>query len=213
MPAIRRDTIAPDSGHVLAGIQHLVRRMKSTASPSMPQTLGARALQPRQTECLIADNCIFPIPEYYKGLSSGPPPGEVVGIVLGSVAGFLLLIWLFSALRNGGSFGGGSVVEEEVIVRRDRSPRSRRSRRSEMTSRSPRPERVIRQERIIRETSRAPPPMRPVVERRVDGDDIVEVIEEDSSVAPRRTSKSKRNSGRSVGPESFSETHSHRSFY
>ena len=104
-----------------------------------------------------------------------------------------------------------TVVDEEVIVRRERSPRSRRSRRSEMTSRSPRPERVIRQERIIREVSRPPPVARPgyvipeersYVERRVEGDDIVEVIEEGSSIAPRR--KSRRGSGyRSVDPSLY----------
>lgn len=73
-------------------------------------------------------------------------------------------------------------------------------------SRSPRTDRVIRQERVVRDTSRAPPRSsfivdeRPPVERRVDGDDVVEVIEEHSSVAPRR--KSRRNSSgyRSVDP-------------
>lgn len=68
-----------------------------------------------------------------------------------------------------------------------------------MTSRSPRPERIIRQERIVRDSSRAPPIQVPRnsyivqeerTERRVDGDDVVEVIEEEgSSVAPRRKSK------------------------
>jgi hypothetical protein len=86
-----------------------------------------------------------------------------------------------------------------------------------MTSRSPgRRERIIRQERIVRDSM--PPPREPSRiresvyvdevrggERRVDGDDIVEVIEEHSSVGvppPRR--KSKRASGgyRSVAASS-----------
>lgn len=78
-----------------------------------------------------------------------------------------------------------------------------------MASRSPRRERVIRQERIIRDS--VPPPRepsrirettlvdefnRPPPERRVEGDDIVEVIEEHDSIdvpPPRR--KSRRSSG------------------
>jgi len=161
----------------------------SDAAASIPQPLHPRTLQSRQS----APNQVA-IPAIYSGLNTGPPPGTVVGIVLGSVLGFILLVWLFSALSGNNS--QGSVVEEDVVVRRSRSPRSKRSRRSEMTSRSPRPDRVIRQERIIRDTSRGPPrdSFRVTEEvrtgRRVDGDDIVEVIEEEaSSVAPRRKSK------------------------
>lgn len=163
-------------------------------------------LQPRQS---VAGA----IPTNYQGLNSGPAPGAVAGIVLGSVAGFLLLLWLFYALSQGGGFfRANQDTEEEVVVRRSRSPpRRRRSRaRTEMTSHSPRRERVIRQERVVRDF---PPPREPsrvretiVVEesrpeRRVEGDDIVEVIEEHSSVAPPRR-KSRRNSGgyRSVDP-------------
>jgi len=74
-----------------------------------------------------------------------------------------------------------------------------------MASRSPRRERVIRQERIIRDVNpgRAPSRIRETVivddlpppERRVEGDDIVEVIEEHSSIGvpPRR--QSRRGSG------------------
>jgi len=70
-----------------------------------------------------------------------------------------------------------------------------------MTERSPRRERVIRQERIIRDVNppRQPSRMRetvivddlPPVERRVEGDDIVEVIEEHSSIGapPRRSGR------------------------
>lgn len=155
---------------------------------------------------------IIAIPAVYAGLNSGPAPGAVVGIVLGSVAGFLLLIWLFWLLSTGGSFLRSSVYEEEVVNtrRRSRSPRSRRSHRTEMTSRSPvRRERVIRQERIVRDSVPAPrdrsriretiilenggPPMMPPMERRVPGDDIVEVLEEHSSLGdippPRRKSR------------------------
>lgn len=80
-------------------------------------------------------------------------------------------------------------------------------------SRGSRPERVIRQERIVRDGSRAPPAMprssfvvddRPPMERRVDGDDMVEVIEEHSSVGPKRKSRKASGGGyRSVAPELY----------
>ncbi|KAK4548827.1 hypothetical protein LTR36_008600 [Oleoguttula mirabilis] len=170
-------------------------------------------IQPRQSNGIVA------IPTVYAGINSGPAPGAVVGIVLGSVCGFLLLIWLFWSLSNGSTFMRSTQDEEvSVVRRRSRSPRSRRSsRRTEMTSRSPaRRERVIRQERIVRDINppRAPSRIRetvivddlPLPERRVDGDDIVEVIEEHSSIggAPPPRRKSRRESGyRSVNPDLF----------
>jgi len=200
MPAIpiHSDAQVTNPHQALPTLQHLVRRIFTTSGSAVPQTLAARALQTRQDTIAI--------PTAVQGLDSGPAPGTVVGITLGSVAGFILLVWLFSALNNNRN-SGTTVTEEEVVVRRSRSPRSRRSRRSEMASRSPRRERIVRQERIVRDTSRSAPRRDFVVneersERRVEGDDIVEVIEEESSVAPRR--KSKRGSGyRSVDPGSY----------
>ena len=152
----------------------------------------------------------------YTGLDSGPSPGVVVGIVLGSIAGFLLLIWVLWVLSSGGNFIRTTALEVEdvsVTRRRSRSPRSRRSHRSsynaEMRRTSPRRDRVIRQERIVRDvpssrrerdrhSSRVHESViieessRP--DRRVDGDDVVEVIEEHSSEEdevppPRRKSR------------------------
>lgn len=139
------------------------------------------------------------IPTYYN--LSGPSPGTTVGIVLGSVTGFLLLIWLFYSLStiNGGAAIAG---EEEIVVRRrrSRSPHSRRSRRSTRTevreaSRSPR-----RREHIIVEERREVPRPRSViveerVRERVPGDDIVEVFEEISDVRPPRRNSGRRGSG------------------
>lgn len=154
---------------------------------------------------------VLAIPTQYQGIDAGPAPGAVAGIVLGSIAGFLLLIWILWIASSGSGFIRSSrLTEEDVVVRRrSRSRGTRRSHaRTEMTSRSPRRERVIRQERIVRGS--VPPPrqpsriretvlvddMRGPPERRVDGDDIVEVIEEHSSIGvpePRR--KSRRSSG------------------
>lgn len=141
------------------------------------------------------------IPSYVN--PSGPAGGTVVGIVLGSVVGFLLLVYLFWSIANGGAGNNGTgtnvVGEEEIVVRRPRrnshSGRSRRSTRTEVRdmSRSPR-----RREQIIVEERRQPPPMRTrsrtrsiVVEERarVPGDDVVEVIEEHDDYRSRRGSR------------------------
>lgn len=152
------------------------------------------------------------IPATYAGLNKGPSAGTVVGIVLGSVAGFLLILWLIYTCVNFNATRAVSTYEEETVVRRrSRSPRSSRrspsrhapsrSRsRSEVIEvsrhRSP-PRRETRRETVIMEERSRPPP--PPVERE---DDIVEVIEEHSPV--RRSSGSRRVSGyRTVDPEAF----------
>ena len=160
------------------------------------------------------------IPETYAGLNRGPPPGTVVGIVLGSVAGFLLILWIIYTCITFNANRGVNTYEEETIVRRrSRSPRSSRrspprspprspshhapsrSRsRSEVIEvsrhRSPSRRETRRETVILEERSRPPPPP---VERE---DDIVEVIEEHSP--PRRSSGSRRISGyRTVDPEAY----------
>lgn len=152
----------------------------------------------------------------YAGLNAGPAPGAIVGITLGSIAGFLIILYLLWILSNGSTFIRTTALEvdEDVVVtrRRSRSPRNtRRSQRSNYNAEmrrvsSPRRERVIRQERIVRDV---PPPRREssrmretIIEesttrrddRRVDGDDVVEVFEENSSISgtappPRRKNR------------------------
>lgn len=162
-----------------------------------------RTILPRQS-----GGTTIAIPQQYAGLNSGPAPGAVAGIVLGSVAGFLLIIWLLWIASSGSGFiRATNLTEEDVVVRRrDRSRGTRRSHaRTEMTSRSPRRERIVRQERIIRDhvpVPREPSRIRETVyetqipERRVEGDDIVEVIEEHSSIGvPPPKRKSRKSSG------------------
>jgi hypothetical protein len=132
------------------------------------------------------------IPTYYN--LSGPQPGTVAGIVLGSVAGFLLIVWLIYSVTQGGGFGGGRTTtmagQEEIVVRRPRrnshgggGGRSRVSRRQQEVreiSRSPR--RSGGRSQIIVEERRGPPRARSIVveeRHRVPGDDVVEVIEEE----------------------------------
>lgn len=177
------------------------RRLHQSSPPSI-------LLSKRQTQILA-------IPTTYEGLDSGPQPGTVVGIVLGSVAGFLILLWLLYTCANVDGFPGFSgwgrrtVVEEEIIRRRSRSrshsrSRSRVSRASRTetaevlsVARSP-VRRETRRETIVveeRRTSRPSPPRE---------DDIVEVIEEHSPVRRPSRRESKRASGfRTVDPAEF----------
>lgn len=162
------------------------------------------------------------IPTVYANLNSGPSPGVVVGIVLGSIAGFLLIIWLFYALSNGQTFVRSRDYDVESVGTAPPPPRRTRSRRTpEMSQHSPRTrDRIIRQERITRDfprsVSRGPPGGggresvlvdERIPERRVDGDDTIEVIEEHSSVAPAPRRKSRRGTSgggyRSVDPDLY----------
>ncbi|KAF2218603.1 hypothetical protein BDZ85DRAFT_270063 [Elsinoe ampelina] len=180
-------------------IAHLQSLHPRVAGPQpLPEPIRPTARQLEVHDLLKRQGTIA-IPTLYQNQNDSPAPGAVVGIVLGSVAGFLLLVLLFSAVTSRRS--SPLISEEEVVVRRSsRSPRSRRStRRSEMTSRSPRRggERIIRQERIVRDTSRAPPARNSyVVEERIPANDaggnFVEVVEEGESsivTAPRRKSR------------------------
>ena len=167
----------------------------------------------------------------YQGLNAGPAPGAVVGIVLGSVAAFLLLLWVLYTLSSGSGFIRTSNLQEEDVVvnhhgghhhhHRSRSPRRsthRSSYREEMrqTHTSPQPapaprrDRVVRQERISREIPRdvSRSRVRETIivdeqrpERRVEGDDVIEVIAEGSDMTasnappPQRKKSSRRTSG------------------
>jgi len=57
------------------------------------------------------------IPTTYGSINSGPAPGTVVGIVLGSVGGFLLVLWLIYTCSTLGGVNRGSDYAESVVVR------------------------------------------------------------------------------------------------
>jgi hypothetical protein len=120
----------------------------------------------------------------------------VVGIVLGTVGGILLLLWLFYTCFS--LAGGGEIVEREEIVRRDsRSPRRASVTRSEILEvRSP-PRRASRRDTIVVEETRTR--TRSPAER---DDDIVEVIEEHSP-PPRRERSERLRGYRTVDPREF----------
>ena len=185
---------------------------------TIPLSRTLASLFQRQTTVTTTANPI--IPQTYSGLGSGPQPSTIVGIVFGSVAGFLLLLWLIYTCfgLGGGPQGRSAVVEEEVIRRRSRSPPRRprsstrrtaaassisesehvmeevRSHHSHHSHHSPPPRRnSSRRETIIVEETvrRAPPPQ----------DEFVEVIEEHDVPPPRRSRKS---SGfKHIDPEAY----------
>lgn len=190
----RTNVISKRAASVLSETLHLSSEAGIAAAPI--------SLSKRQ-------NAILAIPTTYQGLNAGPQPGAIVGIMLGSIAGFILCLYilLFSFQFYGGR--RKTVVEEEVIVhRRDRS-RSR-SRHTVMTERPPSPPRAApprrssRRETIVIEERVHVPPRRPseppaphrsrtpsldeviVEEEESVTEEIVEVIEEESSISSHR---------------------------
>ena len=187
-----------------------------TRTTPLSRTLAS--LLQRQTTVTTTANPI--IPATYSGLGSGLQPSTIVGIVFGSVAGFLLLLWLIYTCfgLGGGPQGRSAVVEEEVIRRRSRSPPRRprsstrrtaaassisesehvmeevRSHHSHHSHHSPPPRRNSsrRETVIVEETVRRAPPAQ---------DEFIEVIEEHDVPAPRRSRKS---SGfKHIDPEAY----------
>jgi hypothetical protein len=165
----------------LVGTSRLHPRRPAVDYTAMPFNAPPKPAPAKRQQMTIQQGII---PTYYN--VSGPAPGTVVGIVLGSVAGFLLIVWLLYTLTQGGGRGGGGTTamagQEEIIVRRPRrnsqgANRSRVSRRTEMREVSRSPRRSGGRSQII------------VEERhRVPGDDVVEVIEEHEEFRERRGS-------------------------
>ncbi|TVY48225.1 hypothetical protein LOCC1_G003885 [Lachnellula occidentalis] len=168
----------------------------STTTTSTANSLLSRILSSKRSTSSI-------IPTGYGSIDSGPAPGTIVGIVIGSVAGFLLILWLLYTCLNfngggGNGFGGGESAYTESVPRERRKSHhsgSRRSRRdnetieirSQSQVRAPSPIRIVREpspprmERVIVEERRE--------ERRGGGSDEVVVIEEHSP--PRRKKKNR----------------------
>lgn len=152
------------------------------------------------------------IPATYGRLDSSPPPGTVVGIVLGTVGGVVLLFYLtFLALNPGGMARGtassSSITDEEEVVERiRRAPSSRR--RSDVIE-------VVEQRERRDGYRRRPERDHISVEESMsattttDRPDVAEVIEEESSavssasLAPPRRAKSHRSGIRTVDPYGY----------
>ena len=181
----------PDFSSALQTSSLLIRRASSSISSSTTTLLS---FLKRQTTTTV-------IPADYSNINTSESPGTVIGIVLGSVGGFVLLLWLLYTLMGGSMVGWYSEVGSVIIRERKRSSRrgsSRRgsSRRESVEVREVRRERpppVVERERIIveeRRESRPPPPPPVVVESSTGSEDEVVVIEEHSP--PRRAGSSKK---------------------
>lgn len=160
------------------------------------------------------------IPATYGHVNTGPTPGLVAGIVLGTVGGVCLILYLtFVSLNPGGLARGTSSTitdEEEVVVR---SRRGGSSRRSEMIE-------VVEDQDRHDEYRRRRAPDRVVVEESVTGTEVtedsresrvIEVVEEESSglstMSPPQRAKSYRSGVRRVDPREYGGGSSHGSFY
>lgn len=211
---------------------HHASRYHAAAAASIPITRASRTafldapsrviVQPRQeTETVPGD---------YPNLNTGPDPGTVVGITLGSVGGFLLLLWLvYTCLQIGNrgetvsSYGTASVVTRKSRRRHSRHHHQSPARRETVEVRTsrvvpppqPQAERVVVEETIRRQSQPpvvpvvnvAPPPPRIVTD---DEDEVVVIEEHDtprrhkSRSHRRRSSSARRESGyREVDPDRF----------
>jgi hypothetical protein len=177
---LSRSSLIQPAAH-FASVLHHTRDAASESTNLIPRDTDALSISKRQ------QNGILAIPTTYSGLNAGPSPGAVVGIILGSVGGFLLCLFIvYSIVRMSGRFGT-RVIEEEIITRRRSRSRSSRSESEVIEVQAPRRERRRRTTEEI------------IVEERISEpeDDIIEVTEEHS---PERR-KSKRMSGfRTVDP-------------
>ncbi|OBT94981.1 hypothetical protein VE01_07441 [Pseudogymnoascus verrucosus] len=137
-------------------------------------------------------NDITPIPTTYSSLN-GPPPGQIAGIVLGSVFGFILIAYLLYTTCSGSAVlisDAETVSEVEVRRRKRRGSRSSRG--------TPVVERIVVQERTERRMGSG----RSQRSRSVGSVEEVVVIEEGSP--PPRRSRSQRGGGyREVDPREF----------
>lgn len=180
-------------------IPRTIQRISTLLSRASSPITTSVSSQKRQTQILA-------IPTTYAGLNDGPAPGSVAGIVIGSVCGFLLILWLLYTCFNMGGLGGGvgEIVEEEIVRHRSRSPRRDRSRSETIEISKSRSPPQPRERIIMEETRRVSRPPDPEPEETID--DIVEVIEEQSiSPPPPSRRPSKRTSGgyRTVDPADF----------
>ncbi|CAM1511426.1 Fc.00g089390.m01.CDS01 [Cosmosporella sp. VM-42] len=161
---------------------------------------GTSVIFPRQST-----NTFVAIPATYGSQHSSPSPGAVAGIVLGSVAAFILLLYIVYAILHGGpvlfrkassesSLGSRSVVSFRTATR----AKKRSSRVSETTE-------IHSRERVS--PPEAPRGVSPVLTTEESVDEVV-VIEEHtpppSRGGSRRHSGYRRDSGyRDVDPGRF----------
>ncbi|KIX03289.1 uncharacterized protein Z518_06841 [Rhinocladiella mackenziei CBS 650.93] len=172
---------------------------ESLFTPRSPVSEAVQPIYVHPSALSKRQNAVLAIPTTYAGLNDGPAPGAVVGIVLGSIAGFILVLYiLLSAFRLSGYWVRDS-YEEEVVRHHHhrRSPRRSRSHSRVMTEvSSPRRERIVREHEETVVVEEHPSSV-------VEEEDIVEVIEEHSPERRPKRGPSGRSGFRTVDPAEF----------
>jgi len=192
-PALDSRSSLSSPSTILSPLTSLAKRIPSLSSSTITSTPHPHLLQLSKRQ---SQNPAI-VPTTYGSINSGPAPGTVVGIVLGSVGGFLLLLWLIYTCANLGNTDSSSTYTESVVVARarrkshgSRSTRSRHVSETVEVRRERSPVRVVRPpervDRVVVEESRET--RRERSRSRGESDEVV-VIEEHS---PPRRSKSKR---------------------
>jgi hypothetical protein len=215
---------------ILQPISSLLHRRNAQLSAGFDLKGLAKRLIARQSD---GTNDPSVIPTTYGNENNSSSPGTIAGIVLGSVAGFLLILWLLRQCANSNNRSSATTTYTDDMAYRDsmrrtsrrnsRSsarPHSRRVSQSETVEirRGPSPVRIVREE-IRQEQPRRPIPVeRVVVEERREvrksrdrspstsrgGSDEVVVIEEPSPPRRSKSKRERRDSGfRTVDPLSF----------
>jgi hypothetical protein len=102
-------------------------RAAAPAPASNPDgTIASTALSTAALNLLTRQQ-VTTIPAYYGSLDSGPDPGTVAGITLGSVAGFVLLLWLLYTCINLGNPSSSTNETSTVVTEGTASVYTRRS--------------------------------------------------------------------------------------
>jgi hypothetical protein len=210
MPSIPRDTVI----HLVSSIPHLGARSPAPPTRILPASLASTltSVAKRQSTTTASGGQAI-VPNNYTGITQAP--GQVAGIVLGSVAGAILLLWFIYTMVNMRN-RGPSIEDVEVVTTRTRGDRTHRTRSTRARSRSRseamtevrspprrerRRERSQRRETVIIEETRpraVSRPRSPEME-----DDIVEVIEEHSPPPPVRRERRMSSGYRNVDPELY----------
>jgi hypothetical protein len=181
------------------------RSQRDSHAAVLPLDVRLRApANPPTHAQLVPRQQITTVPSVYGQPHFGPDPGTVVGITLGSIGGFLLILYLIYTVANiGSSDNTSSYGTASVVSRRTRRSEPVVRRRHHHHHRSPRRERETVE---VRRSSRGPVVVEEVVSgggRRVSGDRVERVVLEETR---RTSSRARAPPPRVVSESSGSET-------